>query len=128
MTKILLALAATATLAPAANAACTKSSLNGSWALQFPPPISYKSTMSGGVFVYNVDANNSYGFKINTLSSSKCRGSGVFTIKSGGTLHNYQMNVAMEHIDSGSSLKPNVLQLTVAIAPPANYALSLVRQ
>jgi hypothetical protein len=127
MKKLALTFLAAAALAAPAEAACTKKSLNGSWAFGLGPT-GYTGTMSGGVWFVDLGGGTSITITVASVSKSKCKGTGTLSITSGGTTDTYPAKFAMEHISESSSLKPNILHMTAADVPPVNYVLFLQRQ
>jgi hypothetical protein len=84
--------------------------------------------MTGGVWFVDHGGGNSINVTVASVSKSKCKGTGMFSITSGGTTDTYLAKFAMEHIGESSSLKPNILHMTAANVPPVNYGLFLQRQ
>jgi hypothetical protein len=108
MKKTIIALAACLAATTTAEAACSKSSLNGNWVLFLASASSGPQvTISGGQF--NMGATV---FKINTFGKN-CLGSGTAT--SGADT--YATVVASDGVSPSSSAKPNLLEISALIGP-----------
>jgi hypothetical protein len=118
MRKTIIALAACMAATTTAEAACSKSSLNGNWVLfQSTPGPGQEVTISGSQF--NVGATV---FKINTFGKN-CLGSGTYT--SGGST--YATVVASDGVSPSSSAKPNLLEISL-LAGPTVVSFQLFRR
>ncbi len=120
MKKFLIAAAALAFVATAAEAKCTKKSLNGTWSLGFAG-IGGIGTMSGGAIIVPISAT-SISFTLTSFSSTKCRGSGTGLFD--GTP--VTVKVASEKIPSTAE-SPNHLFVTM-VAGATTYQISMQRQ
>jgi hypothetical protein len=108
MKKTVIALAAFMAATTAAEAACSKSSLNGNWVVFIVSASSGQQvTMSGGQF--NLGAAV---FKIDSFGKN-CLGSGTAT--SGATT--YATVVASDGVSPSSSAKPNLLEISALLGP-----------
>ncbi len=120
MRKLLVFAAILAVPIAAAEAKCTKKSLNGTWAMG-GGTASGVGVMSGGT--YNVTISGSaISFTLTSFSSTKCRGSGN-GLFSGTPV---TVKVASEGIAT-SAAKPNHLLVTV-IAGGGAFQLPMQRQ
>lgn len=102
MKKLILASAALAFSVSAAEAICTKKSLNGNWSLGTSGgSLGYVGSAAGGTFSFPSAALN---MTITSFNSKSCKGSGSGTLS--GTPATFTIN--SERIP-GSSQKPNQL-------------------
>lgn len=108
MRTLLVAAAVLAAAVTAAEAKCTKKSLNGNWAANLGS-VAAVGVMAGGT--YNVSIGGStVNFTLTSFNSTKCRGTGSGTFV--GTP--VTVEAASEGIASSSS-KPNHLLVTVSV-------------
>ncbi len=114
--------------ASAADAACTKKALNGTWTMNLGAVTGFGGTMSAGTWQYVIDANTSYTVTVSSLSKTTCKGLGTYAVKSGGTTTTFPARFAVEHIDASSANKPNILHMTADAAPPTSYTFYLQRR
>jgi hypothetical protein len=101
MKKLILAAAIIAAGVGAAEAKCSKKSLNGNWMLNIAGQ-GVPVTISGGVMTVGTE---SLSFNLN----DKCKGTGTYV--SGGT--SYPTTIATEKISASSSLKPNMIDVGI---------------
>lgn len=106
MTKMLVLIAAFAATVSAAEAKCTKKSLNGGWSVGFAAEAG-TGTIAGGVLNVTVDTTV-ISLTITSFNSTKCKGTGSGTVS--GTP--VTMQIATEKIP-GSTVSPNHLFITV---------------
>jgi hypothetical protein len=108
MRTLLVAAAALAAAVTAAEAKCTKKSLNGNWAANVGSAAAV-GVMAGGTYNVTV-AGTTISFTLTSFNSTKCRGTGNGTF--GGA--SVAVEAASEGIASSSS-KPNHLLVTVSV-------------
>jgi hypothetical protein len=108
MKTLIVAAAMLAAAVTAAEAKCTKKSLNGSWAIGLSS-ISAVGTIAGGNFSATA-SGLTVDFSLSSFNSTKCRGSGTGTFDgTAGTV-----KLASEAIASTTG-KPNHLLLTMTV-------------
>ncbi len=117
MKKVFLVAAALAMVTTAAEAKCTKKSLNGNWSMGFQGQ-GFPATMAGGVFS---GAGGAVTFTLTSFNSTKCRGIGSGSFE--GTP--VTVAVASERIP-GSDVSPNHIFVTVT-AGSSSLVLTLQR-
>jgi hypothetical protein len=109
MKKFLIVATALVATATAADAKCTKKSLNGSWAVGYST-VAAIGTMASGTFTATL-SGSTVTFTLSSFNSTKCRGTGTGTF---GTTP-VTVNVASEKIPT-SDVSPNHLLVTMTAA------------
>lgn len=104
MKKYVLAAAALAAIGSAAEAKCSKASLDGNWIVISDTGSMYQGTINNGSLtapIFNVPVKVTLG--------KNCRGLGSMT----EGMVTYQVRLAAERISPKSSMKPNLLLLSI---------------
>lgn len=117
---IAAALALTVT-ASAANATCTRKSLNGTWSFSVVGQLGVIGKMSGGTYIATVNGSL-VTFTLTSFNSTTCKGSGLGSI--GGT--QVSLKGSTEQI-STSKGRPNHFLMTMQMGTTA-YEVIMQRQ